>query len=476
MKDIERRVHDNEINISKLAKSIRENIESIENLDKQIQTIAESAENIASIESAVATNAAAIEEIKASGTDTTALEQQIAQNTQNITQNIQSLEAHAETLTDFDTSIKFLSNTSSELLQRVALLEDNAGESSEVLEPRLAEVERKQAEAQIEINALNNALGETKTTVLGLETQVAENKEAIEELKAGGTGAADTTALEQQIAQNATNIEALQATVTTLQTATQVNATNIAENSAKIAGIQETYRVVANALNRITALEQLHGLAEEVWGERGTTVEEITALLDDYATESNFCTETSAHLQFGTFGETGPSARIFFRQNPLRTTNPKVVLKFDFSNLPSGISALPCTITLNEAMFFSGDLVVDLSKSEFQATAILQIDPSVHNIVMFNEIKVQFNDTGLANTILDFVKVEITNSQNCIVLNRANHVNIYGWVNKAEGTKRLVCTKYYKGQGFKTFMSTGSTHLMDLESSATTFPASTAGG
>ena len=476
MKDIERRVHDNEINISKLAKSIRENIESIENLDKQIQTIAESAENIASIESAVATNAAAIEEIKASGTDTTALEQQIAQNTQNITQNIQSLEAHAETLTDFDTSIKFLSNTSSELLQRVALLEDNASESSEVLEPRLAEVERKQAEAQIEINALNNALGETKTTVLGLETQVAENKEAIEELKAGGTGAADTTALEQQIAQNATNIEALQATVTTLQTATQVNATNIAENSAKIAGIQETYRVVANALNRITALEQLHGLAEEVWGERGTTVEEITALLDDYATESNFCTETSAHLQFGTFGETGPSARIFFRQNPLRTTNPKVVLKFDFSNLPSGISALPCTITLNEAMFFSGDLVVDLSKSEFQATAILQIDPSVHNIVMFNEIKVQFNDTGLANTILDFVKVEITNSQNCIVLNRANHVNIYGWVNKAEGTKRLVCTKYYKGQGFKTFMSTGSTHLMDLESSATTFPASTAGG
>ena len=473
MKDIERRVHDNEINISKLAKSIRENIESIENLDKQIQTIAESAENIASLESAVATNAAAIEEIRASGTDTTALEQQIAQNTQNITQNTQSLEAHAETLTDFDTSIKFLSNTSSELLQRVALLEDNAGESSVVLEPRLAEVERKQAEAQIEINALNNALGETKTTVLDLETQVAENKEAIEELKASGT---DTSELQAQIASLSASVEGMKTTVTTLQTATQVNATNIAENSAKIAGIQETYRVVANALNRITELEKLHGLAEEVWGTRGTTVEEITALLDDYANESNFCTETSAHLQFGTFGDTGPSARIFFRQNPLRTTSPRVVLKFDFSNLPSGISALPCTITLNGVRLFSGDLAVDLSKAEFQAEVTLQVDQSEHSIVMFNEINVQFNDTSLASTILDFVEVEITNSQNCIVLNRANHVNIYGWVNKAEGTKRLVCSKYYKGQGFKTFMSTGSTHLMDLQSSATTFPASTAGG
>ena len=187
-------------------------------------------------------------------------------------------------------------------------------------------------------------------------------------------------------------------------------------------------------------------------------------------------TETTTHLQFGTFGDTGPSARIFFRQNPLRTTSPKVVLRFDFSGLPSGIGALPCNITLNGITLFSGSLSVDTTATEFQATADLTIDPSAHNIVMFNEINVQFNDTSLASTILDFVEVEITNSQNCIVLNRANHVNIYGWVNKEAGTKRLVCSKYYKGQGFKTFMSTSTTHLMDLESSATAFPASTAGG
>ena len=335
MKDIERRVHDNEINISKLAKSIRGNIESIENLDKQIQTIAESAENIASLESAVANNAA-----------------------------------------------------------------------------------------------------------------------AIEELKAGGTGAADTTALEQQIAQNATNI---------------------AENTNQIAIMRENYRIMANALNRITELEKLHGLAEEVWGTRGTSVEEITALLDDYATESNFCTETTTHLQFGTFGETGPSAKIFFRQNPLRTTSPSVVLKFDFSNLPSGISALPCTITLNGIELFSGSLAVDLT-AEFQAVATLPIDPSAHNIVMFNEINVQFNDTRLASTILDFVEVEITNSQNCIVLNRANHVNIYGWVNGVSKWRRLICSRYYKGVGFKSFQINDQTSFESAEPNAAAFPASTVGG
>ncbi|MBQ2713973.1 MAG: hypothetical protein IJF22_03260, partial [Clostridia bacterium] len=426
MKDTNLRIRDAEIEISKLAKSARSATENIEDIQETLQNQQSTLEALESTTNAhkasittlqsgtvgIANRVTAVENrTTALESKATANQKSIAENTQNITQNTQSLEAHAETLTDFDTSIKFLSNTSSDLLQRVALLEDNAGESSVVLEPRLAEVERKQAEAQIEINALNNALGETKTTVLGLETQVAENKEAIEELKAGGTGGTDTTALEQQIAQNATNIEALQATVTTLQTATQVNATNIAENSAKIAYLQENYRVVANALNRITELEKLHGLAEEVWGTRGTSVEEITALLDDYATESNFCTETTTHLQFGTFGETGPSAKIFFRQNPLRTTSPSVVLKFDFSNLPSGVSALPCTITLNGIELFSGSLAVDLT-AEFQAIATLSIDPKIHNIVMFNEINVQFNDTNLANTILDFVEVQITESQN----------------------------------------------------------------
>ena len=479
MKDTNLRIRDAEIEISKLAKSARSATENIEDIQETLQNQQSTLEALESTTNAhkasittlqsgtvgIANRVTAVENrTTALESKATANQKSIAENTQNITQNTQSLEAHAETLTDFDTSIKFLSNTSSDLLQRVALLEDNAGESSVVLEPRLAEVERKQAEAQIEINALNNALGETKTTVLGLETQVAENKEAIEELKAGGTGGTDTTALEQQIAQNATNIEALQATVTTLQTATQVNATNIAENSAKIAYLQENYRVVANALNRITELEKLHGLAEEVWGTRGTSVEEITALLDDYATESNFCTETTTHLQFGTFGETGPSAKIFFRQNPLRTTSPSVVLKFDFSNLPSGVSALPCTITLNGIELFSGSLAVDLT-AEFQAIATLSIDPKIHNIVMFNEINVQFNDTNLANTILDFVEVQITESQ-----------NIYGWANSTSGSKRLICSKYYKGEGFKTFMSTGETHLMDLENTKTAFPATTAGG
>lgn len=396
------------------------NLTHVESRLEGLETAKDSyAAKISALENAVAENAAAIAQNASAIADSA---ENIAENAAQIDQNTRALEAHAETLTDFDTSIKFLSNTSSDLLERVALLESN------------------------------------------------------------GTGA-DTSALEAQMAEvaeaaaaNANSIQALQTTVATLQSATQINATNIAENTAKIAGIQENYRVMANALNRIAELEKLHGLAEEVWGTRGTSVEEITALLDDYTTESNFCTETTTHLQFGTFGDTGPSARIFFRQNPLRTTSPKVVLRFDFSNLSSGIGALPCNITLNGITLFSGSLSVDTTATEFQATADLTIDPSAHNIVMFNEINVQFNDTSLANTILDFVEVEITNSQNCIVLNRANHVNIYGWVNKAAGTKRLVCSKYYKGQGFKTFMSTGSTHLMDLESSATAFPATTAGG
>lgn len=500
MKDTNLRLRDAEIEISKLAKSTKTATQTIENMQGVLhnqqtalntqettlqthQSALESLENtttqhassisilrggndvltnrVNAVENSITAQQASIEENAKS----------IAENSANITQNTQSLEAHAETLVDQDTSIKILSNTSSNLIQRVAYLEETATESSVVLEPRLAEVERKQAEAQIEINALNKVIGETQNTVEDVQTQVSQNAEAIEELKANG---ADVTALEQQIAQNATNIEALQTKVNTLQGAVQINATNIAENSTKISGIQENYRVVANALNRITELEKLHGLAKEVWGGRGTSVEEITELLDDYATESNFCTETTAHLQFGTQGDAGPHARIFFRQNPIRTTNPTVVLKFDFSNLPSDLDALPCNITFNGLQLFSGSLTLDAS-AEFQAVATLPIDTAVHNIVMFNELFVQFNDTALTNTILDFVQVEITNSQNCIVLNRGNHINIYGWVNTETRRKRLVCSRYYKGQGFKTFMSTEQTHLMNLESSATAFPATSVG-
>ncbi|MBR5226449.1 MAG: hypothetical protein IKV69_00080, partial [Clostridia bacterium] len=281
MKDTNLRIKDAEIEISKLAKTIRQTTDALGGMGADIaeieeknstieaglaqtntdlagikETASQQAAELVNLQTTTTQHAAHITTLqngtvglanRVSAVEKTATENssKIAQNSAQITQNTQGLEAHAETLTDFDTSIKFLSNTSSNLLQRVAYLEENAGESSAVLEPRLAEVERKQAEAQIEINALNRVLGETKTTVESLETQVEANTQAIEELKAGGTGAADTTALEQQIAQNATNIEALQATVTTLQTATQVNATNIAENSAKIGGIQENYRVVA---------------------------------------------------------------------------------------------------------------------------------------------------------------------------------------------------------------------------------------
>ena len=191
MKDTNLRIRDAEIEISKLAKSARSATENIEDIQETLQNQQSTLEALESTTNAhkasittlqsgtvgIANRVTAVENrTTALESKATANQKSIAENTQNITQNTQSLEAHAETLTDFDTSIKFLSNTSSDLLQRVALLEDNAGESSVVLEPRLAEVERKQAEAQIEINALNNALGETKTTVLGLETQVAENK------------------------------------------------------------------------------------------------------------------------------------------------------------------------------------------------------------------------------------------------------------------------------------------------------------
>lgn len=416
MKDNGSRLRDAEIEISKLAKSIRENIESIENLEAQVpgpgvldgvqEAIANNAENIAWLQTAVAENAHNISTIESA----------VGENAESISSLQTAASKHAE-----------------------------------------------------DISSLENAVAENTQAV-------AENAQAIEELKANNAGGADTSALEAQVAELETNIEGMQTTLNTLQSATQVNATNIAENSAKIATMLESNRVVADALNRIAELEKLHGLAQEVWGTRGTTVEEISALMDDYTTESNFCTETTTHLQFGTFGENGPHARIFFRQNPLRTTNPQVVLKFSFSNLPTDIDSLPCHITLNGVSIFSDDLAVDLSATEFQSVATLEINPSQHNIVMFNEIVVAFDSEDLVDTILDFVEVQISNSQNCIVLNRANHVNIYGWVNKAAGTKRLVCSKYYKGQGFKTFMVTGTTDLMSVENTKTSFPASTAGG
>lgn len=219
---------------------------------------------------------------------------------------------------------------------------------------------------------------------------------------------------------------------------TQIANQNLDNVQTQITDLQNQITDLENKLQNVGGAEQKNV---------GTSVAEISALMNDFLGEDDFCTAASEKLQFGALCkvEYAPHARIFFRHNPLKTLAPTITLGFWLSPLPSGITNLPATITLNSTTIFDGNLEITATSGKV-AQITLPINRAQCPMQVFNVLEVSFNDdTNFASTFLDWIEVEITQSQNCIILNRSTDHEIYG-IKRTSGAHRVFDTRY-KGAG-----------------------------
>ena len=263
-----------------------------------------------------------------------------------------------------------------------------------------------------------------------IQSQVNDHKIRISLLEQQQKNAGDNTALLEKIEDLKTQINGNAGLIEDLQN--EVNG-NAADNSA-------LQNQITDLQNQITELEnKLQNVGSgETSSNVGTSVAEISALMNDYISEDDFCTAASEKLQFGAQCkvEYAPHARIFFRHNPLKTLAPTITLGFWLSPLPSGITNLPATITLNGTTIFAGNLEITAASGEV-AKITLAINRAECPMQVFNVLEVSFNDdANFANTFLDWISVEITQSQNCIILNRSTDHEIYG-VKRTNGVHRF---------------------------------------
>ena len=268
-----------------------------------------------------------------------------------------------------------------------------------------------------------------------IQSQVNDHKIRISLLEQQQKNAGDNSALLGQIEDLQTQINGNVGLIEDLQN--EVNG-NAADNSALQTQITDLQNQITDLENKL----QNVGGGQNV----GTSVAEISALMNDFVDEDDFCTAASEKLQFGAQCkvEYAPHARIFFRHNPLKTLAPTITLGFWLSPLPSGITNLPATITLNGTTIFDGNLSITATSGEV-AKITLPINRAECPMQVFNVLEVSFNDdTNFASTFLDWIEVEITQSQNCIILNRSTDHEIYG-LKRSSGVHRIYDSVYVAG-------------------------------
>lgn len=172
----------------------------------------------------------------------------------------------------------------------------------------------------------------------------------------------------------------------------------------------------------------------------GNELEEITALFDDVPYEKTFNNSDCRKVFCGSQKNAGPTARVFFRHNYQKARGPKIKLRFYFTGLQtSGLSVLPCAISLNGVQIFNDNISVLTGAHQAQVTCT---PPKSLCAQVFNVIQIDFNSTALAEIVLDYVECEILYTNNCLILNRKQEADIYAVRRKNIDGFILFCSRY----------------------------------
>ena len=314
----------------------------------------------------------------------------------------------------------------------------------------------------IEISKLAKESKNLAAELVGANEQVAAVQTAVTAATNGVAALeAATTALSEKTntIEEATNALGKQAAVLESTTSSlQIQAVGLDERLGVVEGDVETQSThmaaqtakIAAHEARIAALEATgggtaggdggtHNAAADNFGTKYYSTQSITDLLTDYTTETFFATASQAKFPLCLIAPTGPTANIFFRINPLFTQKPHIKLWFWMCNLPADVAEIPCKINLNGNQIFDG--ILPLESKDFNAFVQFDVDPTAHQIVMFNTLEIKLGSQTFGDMFWEWVQIEVSNAHNPIVLNRNTDYEIYG-LRKSDGSHRIFSSKF----------------------------------
>ena len=316
------------------------------------------------------------------------------------------------------------------------------------------------------IEDVGEALGEVQTAVTTATSGIA----ALE---------AATTALTEQTNTVKANISALTQQTTALETQTsslQIANVGINERLGVVESdlttqnsTLETHTTELAALSaRITALENIDSgntggdsgntgntgntggddiEANDNFGTKYYNVTDISELYNDYETESEFAAKSTAKFPVCVINASGPETSVYFRHNiKNKNTTPHIKLWFWISGLPEDLTTIPCSITLNGNAALSTELtLLENTEDGHSFFCEFDIDPALHTPKVFNDCHIKLNSTALAESFWDWIKIEISNAHNPIILNRSNEFEIVMAYNTSD--KYINFSQKYNGGG-----------------------------
>lgn len=211
---------------------------------------------------------------------------------------------------------------------------------------------------------------------------------------------------------------------------------------------------------------------EDNFGTKYYNVTDISELFDDYKTESKFATTSTAKFPVCVINANGPETSVYFRHNiKNQNTIPHIKLWFWISGLPSGLTTIPCSITLNGNAVISTQLtLLENTEDGHNFFCEFDINPSLHTPKVFNDCHIKLNSTALAESFWDWVRVEISNCINPLILNRNTNYEITGLVTSSKEHK--FTTGKFTGNGTWVVLA-GSNVLDDTTITTGTFELDT---
>ena len=270
-----------------------------------------------------------------------------------------------------------------------------------------------------------------------IQSQVNDHKIRISLLEQQQKNAGDNSALAGQIEDLKTQINGNAGLIEDLQN--EVNG-NAADNSALQNQITDLQNQITDLENK---LQNVGGETEDAnsdnFGQKYYNTEDISALMNDYKTESFFGNQSVVKIPLCLVDANGPKTQLFFRVNPLYTQKPHIKLWFWIAVLTTGVYDYPCVITLNGKEIVNE--VLPILSEDHKAFVEFDIDPTVHPIEVFNVLEIHFKLANAEYCYWEWVKCEITNAYNPIILNRNTDFEIYG-LRKSDGGHRIFSSKY----------------------------------
>jgi len=198
----------------------------------------------------------------------------------------------------------------------------------------------------------------------------------------------------------------------------------INQDNQSIENLSNNIEALSNNLN--TSLESFNISLNELKNSYGTSIEDITNSANQCAFEPVYYFGGQDKFNVGSKASLGPFATLFTRVSPVSQFSGVIRLY---------MSDIPATVTQTTLNFYINNNLTQLTSNIITEQPYnIEINFDFLVLTTSNVFKIEFSDSRLENTVLDFIEIISTNGRNFMCLNRHNEFNVSTFMN---GTGRI---------------------------------------